>query len=56
MGTSTEPGARFSNVSKRFRTQKVIAKSQTLITELFYSHIFKQTEVLFTPDVLGVYT
>ena len=38
---TTWPGAHFSKVTKRFRTQKAAANTQTLITntELFYSHI-----------------
>ena len=30
--------------------------SKLMITELFYSRILKQTEVLFTQEVSGVYT
>ena len=51
------PGARFSKVSKSFRTRKAAEKSQTFWLQSCFLHIFLiRTEVLFIQDVSGVYT
>ena len=50
-------GARFSKVTKSFRTQEVLAKSQNLWLQSRFIHIFLiGTRVPFIQDVSGIYT